>query len=641
KDFNESFINDNDHHLKMVLSLLLHSSSVDFTQYKMSTIKRRIIRRLLIHKMESLKEYSSFLKSHPIEINHLFDDLLINVTSFFRDDDQFEYIKKHIIPKIIQGKGKNEQIRVWVPACSTGQEAYSLAILFAEVFGDNYSNLPIQIFATDLSEIAITKARLGIYSAEEVANLPPKRLQMFFTKIDGSYRIIKNIRDLCIFATHNIAKDPPFSSLDLISCCNLLIYLDNQLQKKVLGIFHYSINNSGVLVLGKSESVGSSAYLFSQLDKSYKIFSKKKDVSVRAAFEINYKPSYSIKPGVTDMKTGFKNQKTDDSELDKTIERLILQKYMPASVVVNGDLDILQFRGSTGNFLEPLPGKASLNLMKMARPGLGFELRNIVHKSKKTLQPVKKKDILITVEGNNHKVTIEAIPIKEDPEQEYYLILFTEEDNISEENKKTSLKDSRVKQLELELAALREDMRAIVESQEAANEELQSANEEIVSSNEELQSINEELETSKEEIESSNEELMTINQELQIRNEQLLESNEYALSVFTTMRESLLILDNNYRVKSANAAFFQTFQCKEEDTIGAIIFELNNGQWNIEKFRELLDKVLPDNSQHNGYELIHDFKIVGKKRLLINAKRITQKIYRQHLILLAIEDVTE
>jgi two-component system CheB/CheR fusion protein len=631
---------DNEEDLNQILQTVKKGVGVDFGQYKINTIKRRVVRRMTLLRMDQLKDYMVYLRTNPSEITSLYQDLLINVTSFFRDKETTEYLKKELLPKIIKTKSSTDPIRIWVPACSTGEEAYSIAMLAVEALGENHSNIRVQIFATDLSENAIHKARLGIYSKDDVAGISPARLQRFFTKMDGSYRVVKSIRDLCVFANHNVAKDPPFSRLDIITCCNLLIYLDTYLQKKLMATFHYSLNNNGYLVLGKSETVGTSSYLFSLLEKKHRIYAKKKDATVKAAFEMNHRTTDFDRMVQLTRKNLSEKIKPEEIDIERTVDTLLLKKYTPASVLVNQDLDIIQFRGSTGLYLEPSPGKASLNLMKMAKPGLEFELRNVVHKAKKTGTTASKSGLEISINGKLHRIMVEATPLKSDTAEEYYLVVFEPMATPAEDATSNS-KDKRVKQLEAELTALREDMRSIIESQEAANEELQSANEEIVSSNEELQSMNEELETSKEEIESSNEELITINQELQVRNEQLAESVEYSEAVFTTIRESLLILDKDLRIKTANAAFYKTFGLSEHVTEGMVIYDLGNMVWNIPKLHHLLDDLLRQSAVVNGYELSYFFPGIGEKVLLINARRVLRKLHSQELILLAIEDITE
>lgn len=369
KDLSGEAISGKDEDLIAILQMVQKSSGVDFDQYKPNTVKRRIIRRVVLHKLNTLNEYVQFLKSNASEVNLLFNDLLINVTTFFRDAELSEYLKNNLLPDIIRNKKHNEPIRIWVPACSTGQEVYSLVILLVEVLGEQYTHLPIQIFATDLSESAINKARLGVYNKDEITEVSPKRLQRFFSKMDGSYRIIKSIRDLCVFATHNIAKDPPFSRLDIVSCCNLLIYIDNPLQKKIISTFHYALNNNGYLILGKSETVGSSSHLFTQLEKKVKIYIKKKDSTSKAVFDMTYRLPDGNKAVVEGKQTPFQKLKTDESDLERAVDYLLLKRFTPASVIIDRDLDIVSFRGSTGLYLEPTPGKASLNLLKMARPG--------------------------------------------------------------------------------------------------------------------------------------------------------------------------------------------------------------------------------------------------------------------------------
>jgi two-component system CheB/CheR fusion protein len=623
-----------------ILHLVQKSVGVDFSQYKMTTIKRRIVRRMMIYKSASVKDYLQYIKQHTKEIDLLYQDLLINVTAFFRDSDSSAFVQKNILPKIFKTKTSNDPIRVWVPACSTGQEAYSLAMLIVEELGDESMNRPVQIFATDLSEHVINKARIGVYSEDEVSEIPVKRLQRFFTKTDGHYRIVKSIRDLCIFATHNISKDPPFSRLDLISCCNLLIYLDANLQRKLMQTFHYSLNNEGFLILGKSETIGSSTALFSQSDKKYKIYSKRKDGASKATFEINYNTQSTNNTNALLRPAAHQKHKADDLDLEKVVNALLLKKYSPASVIVTADLDIVQFRGSTGLYLEAAPGRASLNLMKMAKQGMAFELRNIVHKAKKTGEPAKKTGLQIKTEDKTVNITIEAVPIKSETEEEYFLIIFEQVPDAEPAINYGSVKDERVKQLEAEIATLREDMRSIVESQEAANEELQSANEEIVSSNEELQSINEELETSKEEIESSNEELTTINQELQVRNEELAEAHEYSQAVYDTIREAVLVMDKELRIKTANKAFFTTFKTTDYETVGMFFNELGNKQWDLSPLKKLVEDVLEKDTHFKDYEVDTFFPGIGQRVMLLNAKKVHQKVHGNELVLLAIEDVT-
>jgi two-component system CheB/CheR fusion protein len=621
--------------LTAILHLLHKSIGIDFYNYKKSTVVRRIERRMLLHKLPTLKDYFKYLNKYPAEINMLFNDLLINVTSFFRDPELCNFLQQTVLPKIIKEKAADDALRIWIPACSTGQEAYSIGILIKEVLGSKM--LPIQIFASDLSENAIVKARLGIYSKSEVADISLARLQKYFIKEDNHYRVVKSIRDMCVFATHNIFKDPPFSRVDIVSCCNLLIYLDPGLQKKAISIFHYALNDDGYLVLGKTESVGSSTLLFAPLKKKLKIYQRKNGGHARATFEIRTRDPEISKIASRHYNKPEKNQAT---ELEKIVDNLLLSRYVPPCVVVNDDLEIIQFRGSTGLFLEPSPGKASLNLIRMAREGLGFELRNAIHKVSKSNTSFKKSGIEIKDKNASHLVGIEVVPMKSDGPGKNYLVLF-EEEKWKEVPVKAKSKDKRVQQLEHEILAAREDMSAIIEEREAMNEELQSANEEVVSNNEELQSVNEELETSKEEIESTNEELQTINQELQARNDQLSESLQFSDAVMATLRESLLVLDRELRVVRANGKFYNTFKTTEEETENRLIYELGEGQWNIPELKNLLEKIIPGNEEFSGFEVNHVFPLIGEKEMILNARRIEQPRLKEKLILLAIEDITD
>jgi two-component system CheB/CheR fusion protein len=621
-----------------ILQLLRRSTGVDFANYKKTTIHRRIQRRMLLFKLSNLKEYLQYLKSNTGEINALFNDLLINVTVFFRDRDLTEYLKSTILPKIIRAKKNDEPIRIWIPGCSTGQEAYSVAMLLMEVMGNRRNN-PIQIFASDLSESAINKARQGFYSKSEVSEISPARLQRYFSREDSGYRILKPIRDLCVFAVHNVFKDPPFSRLDMISCCNLLIYLDTTLQKKALGIFHYSLVPEGYLVLGKTETVSAASVLFNPLSKKLKIFQRKKDGYVNSNFELNFhiperntrqQPKHIYHP---------RTEREFAPDLEKTIDNILLNRYIPACVVVNEDLEILQFRGSTGVFLEPAPGKASLNLLKMARTGLAFELRSAILKASKTGKPVVKAGIELKNKGASHYAALEIVPIKGSDDNKYFLVLFTV-DKHREIPIKGKSKDARLAQLEEEITVAREDMSAIIEEREAMNEELQSANEEVVSSNEELQSINEELETSKEEIESANEELQTINQELQSRNDQFSEALNFSDAIFNNMHEALVVLNENLRVVRASHGFYGLMKTSYDKVENQLIFEFNQRVLDIPELHQMIDQVKSGN-EFAGGRIMRNYYGIGERIFMFHIQRIAQQAMQERIILLTVNDITE
>ena len=655
KNGEENLIENSNPDLTVMLNQLYKATGVDFSVYKMSTIKRRIIRRMLLYKITTLKEYAKLLTQKKEEVDILYQDLLINVTSFFRDTDTHKYLKETLFPKLLKRKISGESLRIWVPACASGEEAYSIAMMLIEIQESKASNIAVQIFATDLSEQAISKARIGIYHKEELATVSPKRVQRFFNKVEGGFRVNKAIRDMCVFAPHNILRDPPFSRLDFISCCNLFIYFDLAAQKKTVNTFHYALNDDGYLMLGKSENISHSANLFTVVNKKYKIFSRKINAGIRKMPDLvpPYLKQTSLEKNIPAANKAKSKQNFTVSlnGLDNAIDAVLIAEFMPASVVINYQMEIVQFRGNTDFFLTHPKGRATFNVLKMARPEIAFELRNAISKVIKSKNRFRKSGIEVnpTKKGEAIRViSIEIVPLKLESEEPLLLLLFTEQeqaDNFSLQDVggkiNTLAKDRRIKKLEQELADAQADALLIAQEQEAFTEELQSANEEVVSSNEELQTVNEELETSKEEIESANEELITTNQELQTRNDLLNEAYDYSQALFATMHEPMLVLDKSLRVKSANKAFYALFGVNEESTEGVLLFDLGNKQWNVLRLRELLEDILPRNSYFHNFEITHTFPNIGEKIMLLNASRIIQKMNHEELILLAISDVTE
>lgn len=639
--------------LAKILNLILSKKNVDFFHYKMNTIKRRMLRRMMILKLASIKLYAEFLSDNPTEIDFLYQDLLINVTEFFRDPETFLLLKKTILPSIIKSKKEGETIRIWVAACATGEEVYSIAITLLEIQQSISVNIPFQIFASDLSADAIALARNGEYTESQMKNVSAKRLREFFTKTKDKFRIVKSLRDVCVFAQHNILNDPPFSRMDLISCRNFLIYLDAFNQKKCINTFHYALNDHGYLMLGKSETIGSSTKLFAIVSKKSKFYSPKKssgsaknnDTINRLPLTINSEFNRSIPSNLKKIANNVPN-----SNLGNAFDAVLLAQYIPASVIINFELEILQFKGPTGKFLQNSAGKASFNILKMAHEEITFELRNAIHHAIKTKQTIKKNGIEMDrglLRNILRIVNIEVAPLNIENEEPLLIVIFTEQylempEFAPNGSKNNSLaKDRRIKKLEEELSAARADMGSITHDQEAANEELQSANEEIISSNEELQSLNEELETSKEEIESTNEELTTSNQELNARIIQIEELYSYYEGIISTVHEPVLILDKNIRIKSANGSFCKMFKVKEDDLLGVSFYKINNGEWSIPTLRELLEDIIPKNLRFQDFEVEQTFEQIGHKTLLLNAHRIQQKSQNEDLIVLTINDISE
>jgi two-component system, chemotaxis family, CheB/CheR fusion protein len=526
--------------MEQIFRLVRRLTTVDFSGYKLPTIGRRIQRRMALQKIEKLKDYGAFLQHDRGEVDALYKDLLINVTSFFRNPEAFAALRDVAYPAILRARTSiSGPIRIWVPGCSTGEEAYTHAMSIVEFLGDERADIPIQVFGTDLSETAIQRARVGVYKENIEVDVPPTRLRRFFYKADGGYQIKKAIRDICIFSTQNVFNDPPFSRMDLVSCRNVMIYLGPSLQKKVIPIFHYALNPTGFLMLGSTEGLlGFGSELFEMTDKKNKIF-RKKLVSAPVSFGLSLGKT-AREPVATPPTESAKPRESlkIPMELQREADRLLLARYVPPAVLINEHLEILQTRGRTASFLELPSGKASLNLLKMARPGLLFQLQSGIDEARKQgFEAIRTK-----VRVDDEKVgtvTIRVVPFKVPTQAQYsFLIIFENEsleEGVSREFAQAAIPTTsadehssigkQLVQLRQELAATREYLQSIIESQEGTNEELQSANEEIQSGNEELQSTNEELQTSKEELESANEELHTVNEEMQHRNELLTHLN--------------------------------------------------------------------------------------------------------------------
>ncbi|MFN6515830.1 MAG: chemotaxis protein CheB [Nostoc sp. CreGUA01] len=753
--------------LSTIFSLLRISCGVDFSHYKQTTLKRRILRRMVLHKLENLEDYVKYLQDRPEEINALYQDVLITVTYFFRDSEAFETLKTKVFPTITKDRTPELPLRIWVAGCSTGEEAYSIAICLLEYLTTQQINLPIQIFATDVNELAIDKARNGIYKPSQLADISPERLQRFFVPVENGYQISKLVRELCVFARQNLIGDPPFSRLDLITCRNVLIYLGSSVQKKLLPIFHYSLNPTGYLMLGTSETVGEFTDLFTLVDRKYKIYSRKM-ASARLSIDLiaNSYPVDTIHSQPTLNDDGF-----NDLEIQKAADQIVLNLYSPVGVIINSDLEILQFRGQTSSYLEPAPGRPSFNLLKMVKADLRLELRTAIHQAKKHQQSITKEGLELREDERVRQVKLNVIPFKSAIAAEtYFLVLFEDissspsaapEATGRERSRRSKFEQQETTQLRQELASTKEHLQSIIEEQQATNQDLRAANEEILSSNEELQSTNEELETAKEEIQATNEELNTINDELQRRNlestqvgndlQNLLssinipilmlggdlrirrftpvaetifnliptdvgrplsdinhnlnltdlegqilevintlnlkgmevqdqeghwydlrirpyrtsdhkidgavvvlvdidilkrtmtkvkESGDYAQAIVETVRESLVVLNSELRVVSANLSFYQTFQVIPAQTENRLIFEIGNEQWNIPQLRSLLEDTLTNNSQIQDFEVEHNFELIGQKIMRLNIRKMP-KIEESQLILLAIEDITQ
>ena len=546
-----------DEQLGEIFALLRRVSGVDFRQYKTPTVKRRLLRRMALHRLHDSAAYLRYLRENVKEAHALYQDLLIHVTRFFREPESFKVLVSEVFPELIASRSEDEAFRFWVPGCATGEEPYSVAIALLETMEEQGASHRVQIFGTDVSESAIEQARAGVYPPSISADVSAERLKRFFIKADGSYRVSKALRDVCVFARHDLSRDPPFSRLDLIVCRNVMIYLDAAIQKRLISVFHYALKSTGYLMLGPAETTGHQ-HLFSVVDKRWRLYRK---AALDAALPIGFSlDRYPHLPAAAGELRGA--AKPDSRSVHDEASRMLLQRYGPASVVVDDKLQIVQFRGQTGPFLEPASGEPTLDLLKMAREGLLFPMRTALQKARLKHHAVREEGVSVRRNGGWHDVNIEVVPLSSGGGR-HFLVTFDEPPlkpprkrgrrsvggrrNASTVARRES--DERIAGLTRELTASREYLQSIIQELEAANEELQSANEEILSSNEELQSTNEELDTAKEELQSTNEELNTVNEELHSRNEELSRVNSDLVNLLATVDITILIVGDDMRIR--------------------------------------------------------------------------------------------
>ncbi len=742
----KSETDDDEAQYAAIFRLLRRGTGVDFSHYKRPTIARRIARRMALRRAPTLTEYLTILQQDASEVHNLQEDVLIDVTSFFREPDSYLALREHTFPALLHDR-QDAPIRIWVPGCSSGEEVYSLAITLFEASEDQGGPVPIQFFGTDVSRSCVEYARAGVYPDSVVSDISPERLRRFFSKVDGGYQIGKAVRERCVFARQDITRDPPFSRLDLIVCRNTLIYLGQPIQRRVLAMMHYALKADGFLMLGRAETTGASADLFSIYDKRSKIYRKKAN-GARPDFDFRTAPFEARPLGTVDPPSApVAVRAARPWDLQSEANRLLLDRFVPAGLVVDGAARILSVRGATGPFLELPVGEASLDALKMVRPGLMQGLRSALQEAKVTRGTVRKEGLRGLSESDGYLVDIEVMPLP-GADTPHFSVTFERvaaprlDPRLMPAHTEagSSAAQETVSELRRELGATRDELNANIHDLAAANEELQSANEEILSSNEELQSTNEELDTAKEELQSTNEELSTLNEELHGRNEELSQANsdlanllasvqipivmiardltirrftpaaqrllnlipsdvgrpirhikpnitaldldkpvaevietmnvfereveddegrayqlrvrpyqsvdnrvdgavlalfdistaKDALSVArrtgdaiaASVREPILLLDSELRVTRANPAFCKEFALRAEDAEGRFVYELGDSQWNIPALRRLLEEVLPERKNFEAFPVEHDFAGLGRRKLLLDGRRI-------------------
>ena len=530
---------------------------------------------MILSKHNTADDYARFLRGNAKELDALYSDVLISVTSFFRNPDAFDVLQRNVWPALLKQRS-DEPVRVWVLGCSTGQEAYSLAMSFSEAADKAPQMRALQVFATDLNDTLLDKARQGLYAKSLAQDLSPERLRRFFVEEDGGYRVSKGLRERVVFARQNVISDPPFSRMDLISCRNLLIYLEPELQKRVFPVFHYALKPRGVLCLGASESIGAFTDLFEPLDKKHKIFRKTigadDDIPDPGWESTQRRPTVAAHRAAmhgdrSRTHGGPVDRLSAELSAEREADRLTVNQFAPPAVLINANLQVLQFRGPTGAYLEPPKGKASFDVLKMTRGGLTLPLRAALHKAKRDRKPVRKEGVRIGQDGTIRTINLDVIPLKNVHERSF-LIVFEDADRAgvaapaAKTRRGKTLRhrasqhgdpSRRESELERDLAETRDYLQSVQEQHKATNEELQASNEEVQSANEELQSINEELETSKEELESANEELTTVNDEMGRRNAELSRLNSDLTNFQTSARQAIVVLGRDLAIRRFSA----------------------------------------------------------------------------------------
>lgn len=556
--------------MQKILMLVRANTKHDFSHYKQTTIRRRVGRRLAVHKIEDITDYFRYLQQNPPEIQALFKDLVICVTSFFRDPEAFKALEAKVVPEILALKPPDQPIRIWVPGCGTGEEALSLAIIFDELMERTGRHHQMQIFGTDIDPDAIDKARQGEYPESIAADVAPERLKRYFVKKDGVYKIRQEIRETVVYAVQNLISDPPFSRLDLISCRNVLIYLDTDLQKQILPLFHFTLNPNGYLFLGSSESIGAAADLFAPVDAKWKLFLRKGPVHHR----LTEYPALTM--GAAVLKVQGKEPPPREVNPRALMERIVLEEFAPPCILINTRYEVLYLQGDTGKFLGLPKGEPNFNLFNLAREDLRPNLLAILHQALGEKKMVKRESIPFRQpEGGIGYLNLSVRPLDALGADNLYLLIFEELPCQAQSKPYQGKGDgkapakpedgSRITVLEQELQATKEYLQTTVEELEASNEELKSTNEELQSTNEELQSTNEELETAKEELQSTNEELVTVNSELNNKVDELIDVNNDISNLLASTEVGTLFLDRDLHIKRFTPAATRLFNLIPND----------------------------------------------------------------------------
>jgi len=619
---------DSERDFQTVIDLLRATTGIDFGLYRQTTVRRRVLRRVALLRRDSLRDYAQFARENPDELHALAQDILIRVTRFFRDPEAFEVLSRRVFPSLIRQATADRPVRIWTPGCSTGEEAYSIAICFLEVAEQMQSRVPVQVFATDINEAAIEKARRGVYIENIAADVAPQRLARFFVRAGREFQVARRLRDLCIFSRHDLLNDPPFSRMGLISCRNVLIYLDS-MQERAFSRFHFALNPGGFLLLGRSETATSSPDLFAPLDREARLYVRQDAAGHPAPPHGSRKKTHALPEAVSPVQRPLRR-----IDLRQQADRVVVERYGPPRVIVNADLETVASSGETRSFLAAGSELQNRKLADVVGKTHAAALATAIRAAGQTGQSVRIEQVQLGEGAARREASLEVTPLG--PERDHFLIAFEEDAGQPDpaagaparEGARKS--EKRLGRLEKELASSRAHLESVIVEQEASNEE-------VVAANEELQSLNEELEGSKEEMEAANEELTTVNQELHVRNTELENAREFAQATVDTVRGSLVVLGPDLRLIRANRSFYRTFQTSPEEVEHHFIYDLEGGHWGVPRLRLLLEEVLPQNRTMEDFEMEYESRSSGRRTLVLNAHRF----HREDRILLAIEDVTD
>lgn len=643
-----------------IFALLSRTQGVDFSQYKASTIERRLQRRMALLGKTDLQDYLDVLIATPAEITALYDDMLIRVTSFFRDEAVFKALADTVFPKIIGGNSAAAvepaaAIRIWVCACATGEEAYSIAMLLLEYLGDEAAHRSIQIFATDLSDRAITAARTGLYPENIAEQISPERLARFFRREKQQYRVAERVRNLCVFSRHDAIIDPPFSRMDLVSCRNMLIYLGTDLKKRVLANLHYALKPGGFLLLGPAETPPHDSALFQVEDRGNHIFRKSNSPGT---FQYTW-VAQTRKPEQTFAAEGGASTSASPTQVTRKADGLLLARFSPAAILVDDSLNILQLRGQTGAYLEQANGTASLNIHRMVKRSIVFQLLPLIQQARETGRVARKADLRFEEQGTTRQVELEVTPLPEWQGSAFsYLIIFDPQSRVAPPTMRAAVPESdlarRNAEIELELDEMRHYMLAAAEAHEVAREEATLVQEELQSANEEFRSTAEEMETTKEELQSTNEELKTANDELRRRMLELESMNQertlavaeaahaeqFSAAIVDAVAHPLVVLNSAFSVIRANPAFYDMFVSTAEQTLDHSFFELCDGKWKDGELAGMLAEVVGRGAPVESLRIEQEFPHIGRRALVVSARKVPAQGKRPDLVLLGIEDAS-